>query len=179
MDSAADQGVQGLNPRRCAVDRTIRSQIGFRPVLPASGRQPTRKMLVSHKPRTGSGRSSVRRDSAIAAHTAARIAAWTVQGAGTLALLAYGLHLVGIGHESQGFDTWAYNSLFGVAALLCLARAWFVTADRVAWIFLGLGLASWFAGEVYFTLELADIPLTPVPSVSDYLSLAFYPASYV
>ena len=136
-------------------------------------------MLVSHKPGRGPGRTSVRRDATITGKPAARIAAWTVQGAATLALLAYGLHLVGVGNESIGFDTWAYNSLFGVAALLCLARAWFVTADRLAWAFLGLGLASWFAGEVYFTLELADIPLTPVPSVSDYLSLAFYPASYV
>jgi diguanylate cyclase (GGDEF)-like protein len=97
----------------------------------------------------------------------------------TIALLAYALHLVGIGGESEGFDTWAYNSLFGVAALLCLARSAFIPADRLAWAFLGVGLACWFAGEVYFTLELADIVLTPVPSVSDYLSLAFYPASYI
>ncbi len=96
-----------------------------------------------------------------------------------MVLFAYALHLTGLGGESVDFDTWAYNSLFGVAALLCLARAAFVAADRLAWAFLGLGLACWFAGEVYFTLELADIRLTPVPSVSDYLSLAFYPASYV
>ena len=108
-----------------------------------------------------------------------RALGWIVQGAATLVLLAYALHLLGIGPGTTGSDTWEYNSLLGVAALVCLARAALVPADRLAWAFLGAGLASWFAGELYFTLKLADLPLTPVPSVSDYLSLAFYPASYV
>src|SRR5215208_8129999 len=125
--------------------------------------EPHTTMLATHMPRQGSGRLR-----------AAAFAAWVVQGAATLVLVAYGLHLLGVGRESAGFDTSAYNGLLGVAALLCLARAAFVKADRLAWAFLGGGLASWFAGEIYFTLELAEIPLTPVPSVSDYLSLAFY-----
>jgi diguanylate cyclase (GGDEF)-like protein len=108
-----------------------------------------------------------------------RALGWIVQGAAALVLLAYALHLLGVGPGSTGSDTWEYNSLLGVAALVCLARAALVPADRLAWTFLGAGLASWFAGELYFTLKLADLPLTPVPSISDYLSLAFYPASYV
>src|SRR5690349_9922578 len=99
----------------------------------------------------------------LVAHKPWRFAAWGVQAAGTALLLAYALHLVGVGSESANFDTWSYNSLFAVAGLLCLARAAVVPVDRVAWAFLGIGLGCWFAGEVYFTLKLANLPLTPVP----------------
>src|SRR3954451_23890298 len=113
------------------------------------------------------------------ANRSTRLAAWGVQAAAMAVLAAYALHLLRVGRPSDAFDTWAYNSLLGVAAMLCLARAAFTRVDRLAWLCLGIGLACWFAGELYFTLELADMYLTPVPSISDYLSLAFYPASYV
>ena len=103
----------------------------------------------------------------------------SVQWAATAVLAAYALHLLGVGGPSDSFDSWAYNGLIGVSALLCLARGLAIREERTAWLFLGGGLLCWFAGEVYFSLWMADLYPTPVPSISDALLLAFYPASYV
>ena len=74
---------------------------------------------------------------------------------------------------------WLYNGLLVAAALLCLGRAARSSQDRLAWLLFGLGIASWAAGEIYFTLVLEDLAEPPYPSVSDLLYLAFYPASYL
>ena len=44
---------------------------------------------------------------------------------------------------------------------------------------LGIGLLAWAAGEAYYSLFLDRLDSPPVPSVSDGLWLAFYPACYV
>jgi two-component system cell cycle response regulator len=77
------------------------------------------------------------------------------------------------------FEIWVYNLLIGAAAVFCLARAVFYSAERLAWVALGVGLLSWAAGEAYFSLFLSDLGEPPLPSVSDALWLAFYPACYV
>ena len=77
------------------------------------------------------------------------------------------------------FEIWVYNLLIGAAALFCLARAVFHSAERPAWLALGVGLLSWAAGEAYYSLFLADLSEPPLPSVSDALWLGFYPACYV
>jgi two-component system cell cycle response regulator len=43
---------------------------------------------------------------------------------------------------------------------------------------MGAGLLAWAAGEVAWTVLLADDPDPPYPSVADVLYLSFYPASY-
>jgi two-component system cell cycle response regulator len=53
-----------------------------------------------------------------------------------------------------------------------------IRKERVAWLLMGAGLLSWAGGDITWTLLLADDPNPPHPSVSDFLYLAFYPASY-
>ncbi len=52
-------------------------------------------------------------------------------------------------------------------------------AERAPWLLLGVGLLSWFGGELYYTVHLAEMAEPPYPSLSDALYLACYPASYV
>ena len=59
-----------------------------------------------------------------------------------------------------------------------MARAAAVREERAAWLLMGLGLLAWAAGEVTWTLMLADDPNPPYPSGADVLYLAFYPATY-
>ena len=96
-------------------------------------------------------------------------------------LFAHALHS-GLDLWSPGFDGFAqnglYNGLIVVAACLCLARGVLVPAERGPWLLLGIGLATWAGGEIYFTAVLADQSQPPYPSLSDALYLAFYPASY-
>ena len=75
------------------------------------------------------------------------------------------------------FDEWLYNALMLGAALACLVRGISVRTDRVSWLLLGAGLLSWSAGDLFFSLVLIDQVEVPVPSISDGLYLAFYPAA--
>ena len=94
-------------------------------------------------------------------------------------LSAYVLHhLVGLGSPVLVED-WLYNALMAGAALGCLTRGVTVARERAAWLVLGLGLAAWSAGDLYWTFVLADDPELPVITLSDALYLAFYPAAYV
>jgi two-component system, cell cycle response regulator len=77
------------------------------------------------------------------------------------------------------FQTYVYNGLVLVGSLLVVARAVMVRAERAAWAVLALGLLAWAAAETYNTLFLSGPEAPPVPSVSDVLWLAFYPAAYV
>ena len=76
------------------------------------------------------------------------------------------------------FSTWIYNSLIAAAALLCVARAVAVPAERIVWVLVGFALTCWMASELHFELFLADDEFTPYPSVGDWLFLAFYPLVY-
>jgi two-component system, cell cycle response regulator len=77
------------------------------------------------------------------------------------------------------FDNWVYNGLIVAAALFCLARAALVVPERRAWLSLGIALAFWAAGEIYYSAVLATEMSPPYPSVADGFYLAFYPASYI
>jgi two-component system, cell cycle response regulator len=83
----------------------------------------------------------------------------------------------------HGFDSfardWLYDGLIVASALFCLVRAALVRDERLAWLMLGLGLASWSAGEIYYTSVLAGQHDPPYPSIADALYLGFYPATYV
>jgi two-component system cell cycle response regulator len=75
-------------------------------------------------------------------------------------------------------STWVYHATLVLAALTCFARA-LVGEQRVAWAAFGLGLLSWTAGDLYWTLALADRASTPYPSLSDAGYLATLPCFYV
>jgi hypothetical protein len=95
-----------------------------------------------------------------------------LQGIALGGLALYGLHAgVGLGEPAlNGFaQDWLYNALIAVAAGLCIWRAVAVSEERVAWLVMGLGLCSWFAGELYYTLVLSDAADPPYPSPSDAL----------
>lgn len=77
------------------------------------------------------------------------------------------------------FETWVYDGLIFTAAAMCLARAYFFTAQRTSWLVLGIGLTLWGAGDAYYAIFLAHLDSPPLPSPSDALWLAFYPACYV
>ncbi len=104
------------------------------------------------------------------------------QSAAAAALAVFVLHVAtGIGGSGfEGFaQDWLYNGVIAASAALCLCRGLAVGTDRAAWLLFGLGLSSWFAGELYYTLVLADEAAPPYPSLSDALYLGFYPASYL
>ena len=98
-----------------------------------------------------------------------------------LGVLAYAAHIVispGADGLDDFFQDWVYCGATVGAGAMCLLRGIAIRKERVAWILMGAGLLSWAAGDITWTLLLADDPSPPYPSVSDFLYLAFYPASY-
>jgi two-component system cell cycle response regulator len=98
---------------------------------------------------------------------------------GLAGLAAFALHAAASDGGEGLLGGWVYNGVIATAAALCLARAWLVRAERRAWLVLGAGLLAWTAGEVHYTVELAELENPPYPSIGDAFFLAFYPASYV
>jgi hypothetical protein len=106
-------------------------------------------------------------------------AAWVLALA---ALLAHAAHTgLGVGRPDLNalFDDWIYNALMIGAAGAVLLRGIVGPTDRAAWLVLGAAAMAWSGGDLYYSLVLADHPEPPLPSVSDALFLAFYPAAYV
>ena len=64
------------------------------------------------------------------------------------------------------------------ASLACLARGFAVKAERLPWLLLGIALALWTAGDLYYFFAFSGTAEVPIPSVSDPFYLAFYPMSY-
>ncbi|MBS1884416.1 MAG: diguanylate cyclase [Actinobacteria bacterium] len=73
---------------------------------------------------------------------------------------------------------WASDVVMVGAAASCLVRAWVVREERLAWALLGLALAVWTAGEIYYEVVLATQGSVPVPSPADAGYLLFYPIAY-
>jgi two-component system, cell cycle response regulator len=76
-------------------------------------------------------------------------------------------------------DDVLYNALLFGSAALCVARAVLHRRERVAWAVMGLALALWTSGDLYWTAVLADVAEPPYPSIADALWLAFLPTAYV
>jgi diguanylate cyclase len=74
---------------------------------------------------------------------------------------------------------WLFNALLLSTAAICLARAWLVRAGRGPWLALGVGMACWAAGMLYWTLFIRELKEPPFPSLADALYLSLYPAIYV
>ena len=77
------------------------------------------------------------------------------------------------------FDSWVYNGLLVTASLACLARGLAVRAERLPWLLLGIALALWTTGDLYYFFAFSSTANVPIPSVADPFYLAFYPVSYV
>jgi hypothetical protein len=94
---------------------------------------------------------------------------------------AYGVEsLLGVhGPVDAFFDTWVYNGLLVAASLACLGRGFAVKAERLPWLLLGIALALWTAGDLYYFFAFSSTANVPIPSVADPFYLAFYPVSYV
>jgi diguanylate cyclase (GGDEF)-like protein len=74
---------------------------------------------------------------------------------------------------------WVYDAVVLGAALLVLARAALIPAERGAWLALGAGLLLWALGQTYYSVVLYYASPAPFPSPADFGFLAFYPASYL
>ncbi len=83
------------------------------------------------------------------------------------------------GQVSDAVGLWVYHGALALAGLTCFARAALTRDQRVAWIALGLGLLSWTAGDVYWTLAFSDANRIPYPSPADVGYLATLPCFYV
>jgi two-component system, cell cycle response regulator len=72
-----------------------------------------------------------------------------------------------------------YNSVLVGSAVLCLARGALGRGERLAWAVIGVSLALWAAGNIYWQVVLADVAEAPYPSVADGFWLAFLPVCYL
>jgi diguanylate cyclase (GGDEF)-like protein len=90
------------------------------------------------------------------------------------------LHTVGAFGDSSAtfFDVWLYGGLLAAAAIVCLLRAVTSPEERVAWSLMAGAIAAWTAGDMYWSLVLADLTVVPSPSLADSLYLSFYPLAY-
>ncbi|UGS37977.1 hypothetical protein [Capillimicrobium parvum] len=80
-----------------------------------------------------------------------------------------------------GWTTCLYNAVEIGAVAVCAWRAVAVPAERPAWAAMTLGMASFTAGDVYWTIAFTGAPAEdiPYPSPADAVYLAFYPCVYV
>jgi diguanylate cyclase (GGDEF)-like protein len=62
---------------------------------------------------------------------------------------------------------------FGGALLCALGALRRRGADRIAWLLIAVGILAWAAGDVYWTVALADAKTIPVPSFGDLGYLLF------
>ncbi|HXV04797.1 MAG TPA: GGDEF domain-containing protein [Solirubrobacterales bacterium] len=77
----------------------------------------------------------------------------------------------------DAFGRWVYDAVPIGAAVAVLLRAALVPAERGAWLALGCAILFWALGQTYYSIVLYYTSPAPVPSPSDALFLAFYPAS--
>ncbi len=110
-----------------------------------------------------------------------RLLVWMLLAATAGFTLAYAA-FIAAGEPAELTDftgLWVYHGALTFASLTCFARAALVRDQRAAWIALGLGLLSWAAGDLYWTLVYTDVKSPPYPSVADVAYLAALPCFYV
>ena len=97
-------------------------------------------------------------------------------------LAGYSLHALGLlGGSSLDdfFQKWINDAIVLIAAAACLWRAFANREDRWAWALIALGMTSWAAGNVYYSIFLINVNPLPIPSVADGLWLGIYPPVYI
>jgi two-component system, cell cycle response regulator len=92
----------------------------------------------------------------------------------------FALHTLGAFGEvaADFFDDWVYIGLLVAAAAACLGRALTLPSERLTWLLMAAAIGLWTLGEVYWSVELSNAATVPVPSIADFLYLAFYPLAY-
>jgi diguanylate cyclase (GGDEF)-like protein len=97
-------------------------------------------------------------------------------------LLAVAISLVAldaaVGPDSPLLRDWASSLVYVVAAAIVVLRAARVRHARAGWVLLALGLASYAAGNLLWSLWIQQMESPPIPSICDALWLLLYPASY-
>ncbi|MEU7871414.1 bifunctional diguanylate cyclase/phosphodiesterase [Dactylosporangium sp. NPDC049140] len=83
------------------------------------------------------------------------------------------------GQRPALLDTWFYSVVLIATSLLALARPILVRRNRLAWAFVGGGVASWAAGDIYWQASFADAETIPVPSLADVFYVGLYPLAYI
>ncbi|MEA2458075.1 MAG: hypothetical protein QOC95_1047 [Thermoleophilaceae bacterium] len=98
-----------------------------------------------------------------------------------LALAAHIAHASGVAGSGPSlfFDAYLYVAIQALCSILCLARAFTVREDRIAWLVMGMGIASSATGDAVFNFAWANVDSVPYPSIADVFYLGFYPATYV
>ncbi|WP_213454612.1 bifunctional diguanylate cyclase/phosphodiesterase [Rhizomonospora bruguierae] len=88
--------------------------------------------------------------------------------------------LIPLAHRPPLLDTVGYSGLLICATLLALLRPALVRTARATWTCVGLGIACWAVGDVYWTATFANRPAgdIPVPSVADACYVGLYPLAY-
>ena len=89
--------------------------------------------------------------------------------------------LVGFGlgeGRLAGLRDVASSLAYIVATAIVVLRAVRVKENRGPWALLAAGLALYTAGNLLWVVFLQNLPVLPVPSISDGLWLSLYPASY-
>ena len=71
------------------------------------------------------------------------------------------------------------NVAYELSAVLCLMRARKGVAHRVAWQVLGVGLAVYGLGNIYWTVYIRTLDPQPFPTYADGLWLSFYGFAFV
>ena len=106
------------------------------------------------------------------------VVAGLVMSAALLAVYA----LNSVVHFGGGVDAfinkWVYDMFPICCAALCFAKGLTAREERWPWLLLGIGMTSWAAGSVYYSLYLIDLNPRPIPAPSDFLWLGFYPPAY-
>jgi diguanylate cyclase (GGDEF)-like protein len=96
--------------------------------------------------------------------------------------VAYALStLIPFGDQRPAFlDTWFYSVVLVATSLLALARPILVRRNRIAWACVGLGVAAWSAGDIYWSASFATVDASeiPVPSLADVFYVGLYPLAY-
>ncbi|MGZ8635176.1 MAG: diguanylate cyclase domain-containing protein, partial [Solirubrobacteraceae bacterium] len=72
-----------------------------------------------------------------------------------------------------------YNTVLVGSAVLCIARGVLGRTERVAWTIIGVSLALWASGNLYWQFVLSDLAEAPYPSVADAFWLGFLPLCYL
>jgi two-component system, cell cycle response regulator len=87
------------------------------------------------------------------------------------------LHLDGA--DAAFIDDWVYDGVIFLAATVCAVRGWTGGPGRRGWLWLGVGIASWAAGDAYYTHVIGNDPNPPFPSLADAGYLGLLPLAYV
>ena len=88
------------------------------------------------------------------------------------------LHYAGVGPEWPPAAEHLYELIEGIAAACCLWRAATHRKERTPWLVIGLGMLSFAAAELYYTIFLEHKAEIPYPSLADALYLGLYPCCF-